>query len=239
MTFDFNEIFITLYRGFISLIALFLITKLIGRKQVSQLTLFDYVIGISIGNFAAEMTINIDSKEINGIIAVVEFGLIAYLVSFLTMKSMTLRRIFTGPPTALIEKGEILYKNLKKVHFDINDLLQELRIGGYFDINDVEYAMMEANGQVSILPKKDYQPVTLKDMNLLEKNDGLVANIIIDSKLMETNLKNTNKTKKWLDKQLKIKGYTDYKKILLVTLDKNEKLTIFEKNDKKETTVLD
>ena len=99
------QIYDTLFRGLISLLVLFIITKIIGRKQVSQLTLFDYVIGISIGNFAAEMTINLESKEILGTIAVIEFGLIAYIVSFFTMKSIKLRKIFTGPPTTLIDKG--------------------------------------------------------------------------------------------------------------------------------------
>ena len=232
------QIYDTLFRGLISLLVLFIITKIIGRKQVSQLTLFDYVIGISIGNIAAEMTINLESKEILGTIAVIEFGLIAYIVSFFTMKSFKLRKIFTGPPTTLIDKGEIIYENLKKVHFDINDLLQELRINGYFDINDVEYALMEANGEVSVLAKSMYQTVKLKDLNIKQSDEGLVANLIIDSTLMDNNLKNAHKTKKWLDKELKIKGYNNYDNILLATLDKNEKIVVYEKNYEKKDNVL-
>lgn len=232
------QIYDTLFRGLISLLVLFIITKIIGRKQVSQLTLFDYVIGISIGNFAAEMTINLESKEILGTIAVIEFGLIAYVVSFFTMKSFKLRKLFTGPPTTLIDKGEIIYENLKRVHFDVNDLLQELRINGYFDINDVEYALMEANGEVSVLPKAMYQPVKLKDLNIKQNNEGLVANLIIDSTLMDNNLKNAHKTKKWLDKELKIKGYNNYDNILLATLDENEKVVVYEKNNEKKDNVL-
>lgn len=232
------QIYDTLFRGLISLLVLFIITKIIGRKQVSQLTLFDYVIGISIGNFAAEMTINLESKEILGTIAVIEFGLIAYIVSFLTMKSFKLRKLFTGPPTTLIDKGEIIYENLKRVHFDVNDLLQELRINGYFDINDVEYALMEANGEVSVLAKSMYQTVKLKDLNIKQSDEGLVANLIIDSTLMDNNLKNAHKTKKWLDKELKIKGYNNYDNILLATLDKNEKIVVYEKNYEKKDNVL-
>lgn len=236
MVFDMNEIFETIYRAVISLVVLFFITKLLGRKQVSELTLFDYVIGISIGNFSAEMTINLDSHEINGIVAVLTFGIIAYLMSFLTMKSEKVRNYVTGPPTILIEKGNLIYKNLQKVHFDMNDLLQECRINGYFDIAQIEYALMEANGQVSFLPKKDYANITLKDMNLKQENDGLVANIIIDTKINEENLKNANKTKEWVDHELKIKGYEDYTNILLATLDKNDKFTIYEKNEDRNTT---
>ena len=135
MDFSFSEILIVIIRGLISLITLFLITKLLGKKQVSQLSLFDYVIGISIGNFAAEITINLETSLINGTVAVVEFGLIAYAISILTMKSIKLRRFFMGVPTVLIDKGKLIEKALKKVHFDVNDLLEECRSNGYFDLN--------------------------------------------------------------------------------------------------------
>ena len=104
------------------------------------------------------------------------------------------------------------------------------------DIYQIEYALMEANGQVSFLPKKDYANITLKDMNLKKENDGLVANIIIDSKINEDNLKNVKKTKEWVDRELKLKGYDSYENILLATLDKNDKFIIYEKNENKNTT---
>ena len=104
-----------LLRALSSLLVLFLVTKILGKKQVSQLSLFDYVIGISIGNFAAEMTINLESEEFYGILAVIIFGLIAYLVSILTMKSIKLRRFFMGTPTILIQNGKILDNNFHKV----------------------------------------------------------------------------------------------------------------------------
>ena len=119
------ELFQTSYRALISLVVLYLVTKMIGKKQVSQLSLFDYVIGISIGNFAAEMTINLESNELNGIWAVILFGLFAYLISILTMKSIWLRRFFMGTPTILIQEGKILESNLKKVKFDINDIIRQ------------------------------------------------------------------------------------------------------------------
>ncbi len=230
MKLNFAELLDVTIRAISSLITLFLITKMLGKKQVSQLSLFDYVIGISIGNFAAEMTINLESNEINGIWAVVLFGLFAYLVSYLTMKSMTMRRFFMGTPTVIIQNGKILEKNLRKVKFDINDMLEEIRSNGYFDLSQVEYALMEANGKLSILPKSEYRPLTPKDMNLNIPNEGICANIIIDSKIMHNNLKMCKKDEKWLKKELKIKGYSDLSKILLATLDNNEKITVFERN---------
>ena len=126
-----------LLRALSSLLVLFLVTKILGKKQVSQLSLFDYVIGISIGNFAAEMTINLESEEFYGILAVIIFGLIAYLVSILTMKSIKLRRFFMGTPTILIQNGKILDNNFHKVKYDINDMLEQCRIKGYYDISDI------------------------------------------------------------------------------------------------------
>ena len=224
------EVFDTIIRALLSLTALFLITKLLGKKQVSQLSLFDYVIGISIGNFAAEMTINMEIQFINGLAALMVFGIIAFLVSYLTMKSIILRRFFMGTPTILIQSGKLIEKNLKKVKFDINDLLEECRVSGYFDLSQIEYALMEANGKLSILPKAEYNPVTIKDMNLKPNKQELVANIIIDSKIMHNNLKNMKKDNVWLEKELKVKGYKTLDNILLATLDNNDKFVIYERN---------
>ena len=225
------EVFDTIIRALVSLTALFLVTKLLGKKQVSQLSLFDYVIGISIGNFAAEMTINVESQYANGLTAILVFGLIAYLVSYLTMKSIVLRRFFMGTPTILIQNGKIIEKNLKKVKFDINDLLEECRGSGYFDLRQIEYALMEANGKLSILPKGEYLPVTVKDMNLKPIKQELVANIIIDSRIMHNNLKNMKKDNAWLEKALKLKGYKTLDNILLATLDNNDKFIVYERNN--------
>lgn len=235
MNINYQEMMLVTIRSIISLTVLFAITKLLGKKQVSQLSLFDYVIGISIGNFAAEMTINIQTQFANGVAAIITFGLIAYLVSITTLKSIKIRRFFMGTPTPIIQKGQILEQNLKKVKFDINDLLEECRSKGYFDISEIEYALVESKGTLSILPKGEYLPITIKDMKLKPQKQSLVANIIIDSKVMINNLKNMNKDEKWLDQQLKEKGYKNKEKILLATLDINEKLTIFEKNIEEKT----
>lgn len=228
---DFGSIGAVTFRALISLFTLFIVTKLLGKKQVSELSLFDYVIGISIGNFAAEMTINIDSPEINGIWAVIIFGIIAYLVSWVTMKSIVLRRLFIGVPTVIIQDGKILKNNMKKVHLDVNDLLQECRIKGYFDISQISYAVMEVNGEISILPRAVYKPLTPKDMELKVSKEMFLGNVIIDGKIMHKNLRILHKDEEWLLKELKIKGYKDISRILLCTLDEEQKVTIYEKNE--------
>ena len=208
---------------------MFLITKLLGKKQVSQLSLFDYVIGISIGNFAAEMTINLDSEYLHGTVAVIVFGLVAYTVSVLTMKSIRLRRFFMGRPTILIQNGKLLMKGLQKVKFDVNDLLEECRINGYFDISQIAYGIMETSGKLSILPKSEYQNVILKDLNIKSEKVGLCANVIIDSKIMMDAVRNMNVNKDWIMHELKIKG-KKIENVLLATLDNDKKLKVYEKN---------
>jgi len=239
MDFDLTIFWIVIARAFLSLVVLFLICKLLGKKQVAQLSMFDYVIGISIGNFAAEITINLDVSFIYGVVAVVVFGLVAYFISVITMKSMFLRKFLMGKPTILIDHGELSREGLKEVKFDVNDLLEECRNSGYFDLSEIEYAVMESNGRISILPKSENKPVTIKDMNLKTSEKSLCANIIIDGKLMSKILGNMNKSEEWLKNQLKVKGYKDYSKILLATLDSSDKLIIYEKDKKEIKNVLE
>ena len=232
MQIDVNSLLEVFPRALLSLFCLFLITRLIGKKQVSELSLFDYVIGISIGNFAAEITINVDVPLINGIVAVLLFGIIAFIVAKVTMKSITLRRLFTGVPTLVVQNGKFIKENMKKTRYDMNDFLEECRSNGYFDVSEIEYAVVEANGKISILPKSEYKPLTPKDMQVKVEKASLCANVIIDSRLLPNNLENMGKTKEWLDKELKVKGYKNYDNILLAALDVHDKLTIYEQNPK-------
>lgn len=225
-------------RAIISLVTLFLVTKMLGKKQVSQLSLFDYVIGISIGNFAAEMTVNLDSNILHGTIAVIIFGLIAYIISIGTMKSIILRRFFSGMPTLIIEDGKFLKEGLKKVKYDINDFLEQAREQGYFDISEIAYAVMESSGKISIMPKSEYSAVINKDMKIKKEKASMPASIIIDGNIMEENLKKYGKTRKWLEQQLKNKHKT-VESIFLATIDKNDNLVLFDQTNHKATDVLE
>ena len=235
---NFSEVLTTSYRALISLAVLFLVTKMIGKKQVSELSLFDYVIGISIGNFAAEMTINLESQEINGIVAVLIFGIVAYIVSYITMKSIYLRGFFIGVPTIIIDKGKINYKNMKKFKMDINDLLEQARINGYFDLSEIEYGIMEANGIMSFKLKDIYDTPTNKDLNINTKNIGICANIIIDGKYMKNNISNMNKNLEWVENKIKDMGY-NINNILLATLNEKDEINIYLKEEMKDKEVLE
>ncbi len=225
-----QELITVLVRALLSLVTLFLMTRIVGKKQVSELSLFDYVIGISIGNFAAEITINTDVPLIHGIEAVIIFGIVAYFVSILSMKSITLRRVIIGVPTILLQDGKLIKENLKNTKFDINDFLEECRINGYFDLSEIKYAILETSGKISFMPKADYKPLTPKDIKLKLPDDSLLANVIIDGNIMKNNLRNMNKEVKWLEKELKVKGIK-LEDVFLGTLDDQEKLTCYKKNE--------
>lgn len=218
------------YRTFLSALTLFLLAKAMGRKQIGELNTFDYIIGITIGSIASEMTVNSDVSLINCIVAMAVLSLIGILISYGTTKSMFLRRFFTGCPIILIENGKIIEKGLNKARFDINDLLQECRINGYFDISEIAYAVMEANGRISFLLKSKYTPVTLSDMNIKASKKGLCANLIIDGNIMMEHLKNINKDSAWLLTRLENMGYSDYSNILLASCDTKEQITVYLKS---------
>ncbi len=225
----FNGTTNVLIKGFMSLIFLFLVIKLLGKKQVSQLNVFDYVIGISLGNLAAEMTINSDISIINGFLAMTIYGSCSLFVSFITNKSIIARRIISGVPVILIENGKISKSQLKKVKLDINDLLQDAREDGIFDISKVEYAIMEVSGKVTFLLKSENEPVTKNDLRLDGSKEGLAANLVIDGNIMENNLKAIGKSKSWLMNKIKEKNM-ELDNIFLLVYNNDGKITIYEKN---------
>lgn len=218
------------FRTILVLIILFFITKMMGKKQISELNFFDYVVGITIGSIAADISLDIEKNMIAGIAALFIYGFISYIISFISIKSILARRFFIGVPTVLVEKGKIIESGLKKSKIDVNDLLMEARENGYFNLDEIDYALMEVNGNISFLPKEKEKPVTKKDMKIKCSNEGLTVNAIIDSKYMVNNMKAINKDKEWLDHELKVNGYDNYDNILLATIDNNYKVTIYEKN---------
>ncbi len=225
----FNGTIDVIIKGFTSLIFLFFVIKIMGKKQISQLNIFDYVIGISLGNIAAEMTINKDITMLNAFIAMSIYGLVSLLVSFITTKSIIARRFISGVPIVLMEHGKISMGQLKRVKLDLNDLLQDAREDGYFDLSEIDYAIMEVSGKVTFLPKSIYAPVKVNDIDIKIKENGLTANLIIDGNIMENNLKAFGKDKKWLMKQIKDNGYQDVKDILLLICNNSGKVTIYDK----------
>ena len=219
-----------LFRTVLVLVILFFLTKVMGKKQVSQMNIYDYIVGITIGSIAADISLDIDKGLIEGICCLVVFGLSGAFITYLTLKSIKVRRFVNGVPTLLINKGKIIYNNLKKEGIDINDLQEEARQNGYFDLSNVNYAVLEISGKISFLGKAMNESVTRSDMKIKVRDEEIKANVIIDGVVLNNNLRVMGKDSEWLEKELKKKGYDDYKNILLMTLDSKGSMVIFDKN---------
>lgn len=228
---DYASIMSVFIRSIVTLVVLFILAKVMGKKQISQLNIFDYIIGITIGSVGADISLDLNKHFIDGIVCLVTFGLFGAFISFITLKSIRLRRLFSGTPSMLIEDGKIIEDGLKKVRFDINDLMEEMRNAGYFDISSIAYAIMETSGRVSFLPKDDSMPITKKDMDLKIVPSSLVCNAIIDGNIMINNLRAINKDREWMMHELKVMG-KKLDDILLATVDSNYKVSIYEKGIK-------
>ncbi len=145
------------------------------------------------------------------------------------MKSLRARAIICGTPTILIEKGKILTSQLQKERYNINDLLEELRVKGYPNIADVEYAILETNGSLSVIPKSCKKPVTPQDLNLTPQYEGLPLPIIIDGRIMHQNMQKAGIDMEWLNEQLKMWKIQNVKEVLFASLDTNKVLTVYRK----------
>lgn len=222
------EFLYILILSFVSIAVLFVLTKLSGSRQISEMSFFDYIVGISIGSIAAEMATNIDLEWWKGITAMTFYALTGIVLSYISQKSLKARKFISGQPIILIEKGKILKKNLSKAKIEINDLLTSARSNGYFNLADIEYAIMETTGKISFMPVALKRQLTPKDFNFAPMADGLYINVIIDGRIMEKDLKNADMTKKELKEQLKDRG-KKAEDILLATVDNKKQLTIFEK----------
>ncbi len=210
-------------RTILILIILFVIAKTMGKKQISQMNLYDYIIGITMGSIAADISLDIEKNIIAGVTSLVIYGLSSILVTFLTLKSITLRKIINGMPTLLIDEGKIIYNNLRKEGIDINDLEELARQKGYFNLEKINYAILESSGKISFLAKNNIAK---------EKIDSyLQINIIIDGTIIEENLKIMKKDNLWVENIIKKNGYNGVWEILLLTLDKAGNITIFPKDE--------
>ncbi len=213
----------------VSLVVLFIITKVIGFRQISEMSFFDYVIGITIGSIAAEMSTNLDLEWWKGITAMAVYGIIGVVLSLLSQKSIAARKIISGKPIILIEKGKISKKNMKKARIELDDLLSSARGNGYFNLSDIDYAIMETTGKISFQPVGQKRNLNPKDFNFAPQNEGLYINIIMDGNIIEDNLSVAGITKKELGNMLKARG-EKIEDIILGTIDSNKQLSIFKKN---------
>lgn len=219
--------------SFASLGALFVFTKLMGNREMSQLSMFDYVSSIALGSIAGEMAVMSTDSILEPLVSMAIFSVVTIFISFITCKSIYLRRFFEGQVILLYQNGQIFEKNLLKAKLDVDELLSVCRIAGYYDLEEVHTVYLETNGKVSILPITKNRPANPQDLNLNPTQSLPLANVIIDGRIMNDNLKSTGKNDKWVESQLKQKGIP-MEEVILATYDgTKDALNVYKKFHRK------
>ncbi|PLR95276.1 hypothetical protein CVD19_14990 [Bacillus sp. T33-2] len=218
-------------RSIVFIAILFLITKLTGKKQISQLSFFEYVSGITIGSIAAEVMMGLEKNLLHGIIGIVLFGGITYLVDVISLKSKKFREFAAGKETLFIKDGKIMEDNLKKEHYTIDELNSLLRQNNVFKAADVECAILEPNGQLSVLLKKENQPLTPKTVNMRVSTEKMSQTVIMDGQILDDALAKAEVNREWLKIELEKRGVT-VETVFMAQVDSNRELTVDLYDDK-------
>ena len=206
--------------------ALFLITKIMGHKQVSQLDFFDYINGITIGSIAAELATELEQPW-KPLLAMAVYGGIAVVLNVITSKIPKSRKYINGAPTILMDGGRIFRQNLRKSKLDLSEFMVMCRQQGYFDLSDIQTVVYEFNGRLSILPISGRRPVNPEDLGLNPAPASIRTEVIMDGRILDDNLRRLGLDSRWLEKQLKELGYGAPQTIFLALCDREKVLSVY------------
>ena len=211
----------------LSVAALFIITKIMGHKQVAQLDFFDYVSGITIGSIGAELATELEAPY-KPLIALCVWGGASLVLNSLAHKIPRTRKYINGTPTILMNEGKLYRKNLKKAKLDLSEFMLLCREQGYFDIDEIQLAVFEHNGKLSILPKAANRPATPEELGITARATHIGVELIMDGKIMGENLARIGREEKWILNNLKLKGYDRAEEVFLaVYREEEDRLTLY------------
>ena len=210
----------------LSVISLFVIAKIMGHKQMAQLDFFDYITGITIGSIAAELATELEAPW-KPLIAMVVYGAVSVGLTLIASKFPKSRKFINGTPTIIMKDGKLYRKNMKKAKLELSEFMVLCRQEGYFNISDVDTAVFEYNGRLTILPNSDKRPLTPEDVNLTPNQEKICTEIIMDGRIMHENLKRIGLDIEWLKKELKKQKISSEKEIYLGVCDSNNNLKLF------------
>jgi uncharacterized membrane protein YcaP (DUF421 family) len=224
----------TLIRSLIFLTFLFIVTKLLGKKQISELSFFEYVSGITIGSIAGETIMGLEDSIFNGMLAIVIFTIITLIMDYLALKNKKIQEIVEGKGTVFIKDGKVLEENLKKEKYTIDELSALLRQKDIYRVADVEFAVLEPRGNLSALLKKEYRPLTPKDLQMKVANEKEPQTVIMDGQVIDEALRSAGKGRGWLHTELaKLELTLD--NVFIGQVDSYGELTVDVYDDKMQT----
>ena len=222
---DYGELFQATVYPLEVYVLLIILSRIIGKKLLGQLTFFDFVIGISLGTIGGAFV----TTEVKGyyvLYSATMLALLVFITGYISVKNVTFRKLVEGEPVILIQNGKIFESNMKKMRYNQDDLMMQLREKDVFDMTQVEFAILEPHGKLSVLKKSENQPVTPKDLNLSTTYQGISIEIIRDGRIQESNLKDLKLTHEWLYNQLTAKGVKNIEEVFLATLSTDGKLYV-------------
>lgn len=200
------------------------VMRLMGKRQIGELQPYELATAIMISELAAVPMQDMGIPLINGIIPILVLLIGQFMISFTAMKSNSMRNVICGKPTILIENGRIIEENLRKEFYNLSDLLEQLRINNVPNIADVEFAILETSGQLSVIPKSQKRPVTPDDLKVPTSYEGLPLELVLDGELIDANLMKAGLDQNWLQSELVKRGIDNVKNVLLASLDSNGNL---------------
>lgn len=222
---------LVIIRSLAILVILFSMTKLLGKRQISQLSFFEYVAGLTIGNIAAEVTTGLERNFWHGISSMLVFSLVPFFAGMIALKNKRLRNFIEGKATIFIKDGKVLEDNLKKENYTIDELLELLRKKNAFNIADIEYAVLESGGELNVLLKRDKQPLTPKDIGLQVAPAKETQTVIMDGNVLDEPLSASGHNRTWLHAELEKIGVV-IENVFIGQVDSYGQLTVDIYDDK-------
>ena len=210
-----------------------IVMRVMGKQQIGELQPYELVVAVMIADLGAVPMQNTGIPLLAGIIPILTLLISQLALSYISMKSLKGREIICGTPTVLVEKGKLLEESMRKERYNITDLLEALRNQGYYNIADIEYAILETDGALSVIPKVEKRPVTPEDLNLKPEYEGLPLPVILDGEVNYRSLAKLGKDHPWLLSQLKSYNINNISDVLLASLDENGNLFVQAKEDTK------
>jgi len=214
-----------LYQSVLAFIVLLALARLMGKRQIAQLTFFDYIVGITIGSIAGSWSLD-QTKNIHAVSSLLVWTGLSMIVAFIQRKSYRGRVLMDGRPTVIVQRGHVLEDNLRKTHLSIDEVMLLLRQKDVFKLTDIEYAILEANGSISVMKKSELMPVTPRDAGIPVVPEHEPRLVIIDGHLMGRSLAATGYTREWLLGELKKQGASDLKDVFVAQIDSTGKVYV-------------
>ncbi|WP_234124127.1 DUF421 domain-containing protein [Clostridium hydrogenum] len=208
-----------IFRSISTYIILLVLGRIIGRKLISRITFFDFIVGITLGSIAVRIALGSQESPLLATLSIIIITIMVAITDYLDIKSIKFRKLVDGEPVILINNGKLLDYNLRKVRITINKLIMQLREKDIFNIDDVAIAAIESDGELTVLPKVNKQPITTGDLNIQTKDNGLVIDIIIDGKIIYNNLEDTNHDAQWVIEKLKNYNISDIQEVFYAGLN--------------------